>query len=696
MFEEFLFTIKLVEESGVRTVYFSCVTSPDYEWRLNTQMRIKTGTAGSTALRVVDKDVFEFYPRCDPVSVELMSDAISIVKFELRILNKLIERLPTFREGDLIVLFSDGSTIKVHRELVALYSTYIKKCTEGSEVTSVENFSKKAFIEMLYHIYPTLRPLYRNLRDFAKAAVSYEATPLIYQLSKHLVNFNTRSMSLEQKLRAALDLELGPAVEELVYRAAQDGVWNHLIKLGFEPENFFGAEVYRKLVCPAIFAGRQNEYGKQFIEKPFTFPDFFSEQAAQNPSNKGFLFRRTPFYVNRGILEAHGTSRFAVNSDGLLLALFSHEMGKECERGDILPGEVVVSILNSMYPLGPAVPVKFLRAAIVFCHDHDWIHMKNQLEQNLLQQPPKTWEEYRDQIIFAERFKLENMLATSVQRAEGSCNNFAEELRKSDDFKKLHTSTRNLLVDRLCSGWGLEPKLVNRLATREPSSFRERKIGLNTGGPRAFEEERQAATLAEMIKWIILIGALCPSATSFIIGGCIGPKSVLERYLNPKQKTELRKLIHTQFDGKNAEQVLAIANTYVHSVITPKQWLSILPELRVYQTRRRECSIYSQLLPSAVYKQLLNSVWAAMEHGVNDSDLKRLVDEYVDRAIKSGMIIIDKTYTKARSVVTTTPKTRIFSSRLISEIDPQSKATKRREYPSYRRLPSGNIDVWVP
>ncbi|XGW08223.1 hypothetical protein V3C99_010936 [Haemonchus contortus] len=195
MFEEFLFTIKLVEESGVRTVYFSCVTSPDYEWRLNTQMRIKTGTAGSTALRVVDKDVFEFYPRCDPVSVELMSDAISIVKFELRILNKLIERLPTFREGDLIVLFSDGSTIKVHRELVALFSTYIKKCTEGSEVTSVENFSKKAFIEMLYHIYPTLRPLYRNLRDFAKAAVSYESTPLIYQLSKHLVNFNTRSVS---------------------------------------------------------------------------------------------------------------------------------------------------------------------------------------------------------------------------------------------------------------------------------------------------------------------------------------------------------------------------------------------------------------------------------------------------------------------------------------------------------------------
>ncbi|KAK5964314.1 hypothetical protein GCK32_012040 [Trichostrongylus colubriformis] len=192
------------------------------------------------------------------------------------------------------------------------------------------------------------------MRDYAKAAVSYQAAPLVYELSKHLVNYNTRSMSLEQKLRAALDLELGPAVEELVYRAAQDGVWSHLIKLGFEPENFFGMEVYRKLVCPAVLAGRQNDYGKQYIEKPYTLPDFFSDKAIQDTSNAVFLFRRTPFFVNRGLLEAHGTSKFAVNSEGLLQALFTREMEKECSRGDLLPGEVVVSLLNSMYPLGPA------------------------------------------------------------------------------------------------------------------------------------------------------------------------------------------------------------------------------------------------------------------------------------------------------------------------------------------------------
>lgn len=46
-----------------------------------------------------------------------------------------------------------------------------------------------------------------------------------------------------------------------------------------------------------------------------------------------------------------------------------------------------------------------------------------------------------------------------------------------------------------------------------------------------------------------------PSISAFIVGGCIGPKSVLERYLNDLQKAELRKMIHTQFDGSNSHSV---------------------------------------------------------------------------------------------------------------------------------------------
>ncbi|VDM82708.1 unnamed protein product [Strongylus vulgaris] len=261
-------------------------------------MRIKTGTIEAEVLKVVDKDVFEFYPQCDPISIEIMSDVIATVKFEIRILNKVIEQLPNFDQGDLTIRFDDGSSVQVYRHLLSLHSSYMRKCMQDSMITCVEDFAREPFIEMLYQMYPTLRPIYRNIRGLAKAAVAFQVNPLvyklskhlvnfntramyptlrpiyrnirglakaavafqvnplIYKLSKHLVNFNTRAMSLEQKLRAALDLELCPAVEELVYRAAQDGVWSHLIKLGFEPEIFFGPEVYKKVVCPAIIAVR--------------------------------------------------------------------------------------------------------------------------------------------------------------------------------------------------------------------------------------------------------------------------------------------------------------------------------------------------------------------------------------------------------------------------------------------------------
>ncbi|VDL66513.1 unnamed protein product [Nippostrongylus brasiliensis] len=196
---------------------------------------------------------------------------------------------------------------------------------------------------------------------------------------------------------------------------------------------------------------------------------FGRKQAEKDPSNTVVMFLQTPFYVNKGLIEAHGSRKFSRTRDGHLHAFFTREMEDECARGGLLPGEVLVALLSSMYPLGPQVPSQFLRAAIVFCHDHEWIHMKNKLEQWLLQQPPDSYEAYRDQIIFAERFRLLNMLSVSVQRAEGSCNCFADQLRKSDDFHSLSSPTQDLIVDRLCSGWGLEPKFVNKLATRYPT-----------------------------------------------------------------------------------------------------------------------------------------------------------------------------------------------------------------------------------
>ncbi|CCD65262.1 uncharacterized protein CELE_C18H9.1 [Caenorhabditis elegans] len=143
---------------------------------------------------------------------------------------------------------------------------------------------------------------------------------------------------------------------------------------------------------------------------------------------------------------------------------------------------------------------------------------------------------------------------------------------------------------------------------------------------------------------IIVLLVLPISSYSFIVGGCIGPKSVLERFLNDKQKTELRKMVHNKFDGSNAEQVLEESNRYVYGHVTEEQWHSIVPELAEYQAKKHECSVYAQLLPKPLYQQLLKSVLRASEMGASKYDVKRLVDDYVNRLAKNGVLpdVIDK------------------------------------------------------
>ncbi|KIH66047.1 hypothetical protein ANCDUO_03623 [Ancylostoma duodenale] len=114
----------------------------------------------------------------------------------------------------------------------------------------------------------------------------------------------------------------------------------------------------------------------------------------------------------------------------------------------------------------------------------------------------------------------------------------------------------------------------------------------------------------------LLIYSIITPALSFIIGGCIGPKSVLERHLNPAQKAELRKLVHTMFDGTNSEQ---------------------------------------------------NSVYKATQLGANDHDLKRLVEDYLDRALRSGIVSQGKLPTKAITPPSYPPKVRRYPQRITYE-----------------------------
>uniref|UniRef100_A0A8R1HKY1 Uncharacterized protein n=1 Tax=Caenorhabditis japonica TaxID=281687 RepID=A0A8R1HKY1_CAEJA len=153
-----------------------------------------------------------------------------------------------------------------------------------------------------------------------------------------------------------------------------------------------------------------------------------------------------------------------------------------------------------------------------------------------------------------------------------------------------------------------------------------------------------------MLLPVLLIAVFPVFSSPFIVGGCIGPKSVLERFLNDKQKSELRKMVHNKFDGTNAEQILEESNRYVFGHITEEQWHSIVPELAEYQAKKHECSVYAQLLPKPLYQQLLKSVLRASEMGASKYDVKRLVDDYVDRLAKNGILpdVMDKAPTMPR------------------------------------------------
>ncbi|EJW75121.1 hypothetical protein WUBG_13972, partial [Wuchereria bancrofti] len=165
------------------------------EWKYTAQLRIKTGSAGKQqGVRVVDKLLVEFGNRTPPLSLNVTDTKVKRIKFEMRLINKLYEQLPTFQSGgDVILLFEQNEKLYVDKALLAVHSRYMASMLHDAAPSAIIDmcfFDRDDFLELLYQIYATSRPISANLFALSRAAISYKADIILARITKFISNLD--------------------------------------------------------------------------------------------------------------------------------------------------------------------------------------------------------------------------------------------------------------------------------------------------------------------------------------------------------------------------------------------------------------------------------------------------------------------------------------------------------------------------
>ncbi|GMT12720.1 hypothetical protein PFISCL1PPCAC_4017, partial [Pristionchus fissidentatus] len=162
-------------------------------------------------------------------------------------------------------------------------------------------------------------------------------------------------------------------------------------------------------------------------------------------------------------------------------------------------------------------------------------------------------------------------------------------------------------------------------------------------------------------------------SNGFLIGDCIGPRNALERHLDKNERSVLRSIVHERFSGNNQQEVMRLVLTFVRSRLDDKEWIDIQQEIRAHEARKHECSVYAQLLPSVIYRQLLQRVWEASERGAHHAEIRALVDAFVADLTREGQLS------------TVPPIERVPPEEPFEDHDPQPRT--RRTFPTLVQYP---------
>uniref|UniRef100_A0A915A0B5 BTB domain-containing protein n=3 Tax=Parascaris univalens TaxID=6257 RepID=A0A915A0B5_PARUN len=173
---------------------FGEACDPLTEWYCTAQLRIKCGPEDrSKGVQVVDRGVFHFGKRAHPISIQIRDSRVKRIKFELRFVTKVYESLPRFESGDITIKFKFGDTMQADKSLLALHSSYMAtklKDASPDAVVELGDFEREAFIELLYQIYDTIRPISANFILLSKAAVAYRAERILERITSYLLSLD--------------------------------------------------------------------------------------------------------------------------------------------------------------------------------------------------------------------------------------------------------------------------------------------------------------------------------------------------------------------------------------------------------------------------------------------------------------------------------------------------------------------------
>ncbi|EFO22035.1 hypothetical protein LOAG_06450 [Loa loa] len=338
------------------------------EWKYIMQIRFRVGIAESDTDRVVDGDLFELGKRLPPIVIRIGDESIRRVRIEMKFVETLHNFLPKFEYGDITLKFKN-ETLQVYKSLLSLHSNYMAeklKYAEEGDLVDMGDTDVDDFKELLYQIYPTKRPVWANLKGLTRAAVGFRADGIIDRITSYIVNYE--SMYMEQKITEAIKLELPSVIEELVYKAEQDGYWMDIIRNGLNPELEYGDTIYNCIILPAIAKAKSLPLGTPVRGQ------FFKEINFRNPPKNDddndtvvLIINGTKLYVNKGIMKVNNDTVFGRSNRGEMIAQISYDLAVECAKINKTPLYIVEALLQHIYPQNKPIESILLRPLLIFC-----------------------------------------------------------------------------------------------------------------------------------------------------------------------------------------------------------------------------------------------------------------------------------------------------------------------------------------